>query len=195
MENFSLTPLLQQNVSASGLLFHIPNGNWTRVYAYIFNEIFSSQSLWGAVVFVEDENTPDQWNYVVNEKALLAPWNQDLIDACVENFEMKFGVTPTFAANFGQKQGADRFLVVSGAIPTAIFTAQMYRDFTTGLRQVLYSIEDSGGGTTTMLNAVRYFESDINVWEPPVVSPNLLPTFGGAILVEIQAHFAANFDF
>jgi hypothetical protein len=161
---------------------------------YSFCELLSSYMMQCAVSFVEDDSNLGNFIYAVNEKAILPPFNQDLVDGCVANFELKFGITPVYVGPFGQKSGADRFLVVSGAIPTAIFTAWEYRDFTTGLRQVMYSIEDSGGGTTTMLNAVRYFESDFNVWEPPVVSPNLVGTFGGAILIEIMAHFDANFD-
>jgi len=192
MENFTISPPGFEYMSTTGMLFYLPNENWTRVYAFIFNEIFSSQSLWGAVVFVEDENTPDQWNYVINAKALLPPWNQDLIDASIANFEMKFGVTPNYAATFGQGYANDKYLEVFDA--NKIYTAQMYRDVTTGLRQVLYSIEDSGGGTTTMLNAVRYFETGLSVWDPPVVSPNLVAEFGAPILAAITAHFTANFD-
>lgn len=193
MEDFAINLPAYPNLSAYGRQLYNPDGqNWPRIYAYSFCEILSSVEIPCAVSFLEDDVNLGSFAYVVNEKAILPPFNSDLVDACIENFEMKFQTTPIFASYFGQKTGADKYLVIFD--PNTIFTATEYRDWNTGLRQVLYSVESNAGATLTMLNAIRYEESAFNVWNPPVINPNLVAVFGAPVAIAIQNHFTTNFD-
>lgn len=192
MENFAINLPAYPNLSAYGQELRAPAGNWPVIYVYSFYEIFSNTQLYGAVSFVQNDADPDQFSYAVNEKATLPPFNADLVNACIANFELKFGVTPVAGGTFGQATGADRYIVVFDA--DTVYTATEFRDLTTGLRQVLYSVESTAGALQTMLNAARYFESNFNVWEPPVLNPFLVSTFGAPVALSIQNHFSANFD-
>ena len=180
------------SLAAYGERLHSTTGNWASIYIYSFTETFTNTELKGALSFIQDDTDFDVWMYVVNEKAVLAPFKQELIDACVANFQMKFGVVPVNLGTYGQKSKLqNKYLVVFSA--AMVYIATEFRDFTTGLRQVMYSVENSAGATTTMLNAIRYFETDFNVWGAPVVNANLVPTYGLPVRNAMQSHFLANF--
>jgi len=193
-KDFALTIPGPENASlaAYGEQLYNPAGNWPAIYIYSFTELFTNTELRGALSFLQDDTDFDVWVYVVNEKSALAPFKQELIDACVANFEMKFGVVPTNVGMYGQKSSLqEKYLVVFNA--DIIYTATEFRSLTTGLRQVMYSVEGSAAATTTMLNAIRYAETDFNVWAPPVLSPQLVGTFGLPVRNAMLAHFTANF--
>jgi len=194
-ENFAINIDGPENatISAYGMEIHAPTGNWPLLYVYSFVENFSNTYLLGAIACIQDDSDPDLWNYVTNEKAVLAPFKPELVAACIENFELKFGVTPTDVGMYGQKSSLqERYLVEFDA--DTYYIATEYRNLATGLRQVLYSVENSAGATTTMLNAIRFFETDFNVWDAPVQNPNLIANFGNPVRVAMLAHWNANFN-
>lgn len=183
---------VDENVSIIGEPYYVA-GLSDAIYSYSFIELYTNLFLRGGVTFVPDGL--GGYNYIVNRRGLLPPFSLAAVTEAVNMFTAETGVTPVDVGVYGQSEGAsDKYYVVSGVNPNIVFVANLFRDYATGLRKVMYSVEDSGGGTTTMLNGIRYEESAPNTWGSPIINPQFNIAFGGPIAVEINGHFTATFN-
>jgi len=167
-------------------------GSQTTFNAYDFFEHHTNFILRGAVSVFPDG--AGGFSYAVNRRALLPPFDSTAVTAAIDLFIEETGVVPAYLSDYGQSEhAATKHLVDYGS--GIVYVANLFRDYTTGTRKVMYSVENNSGATTTIMNAMLFSETSPNVWNlVPVISPQLVPLFGMPVRISMQNHFISTFN-